>query len=379
MKKIISEVSSKKEQYGSIVATVYDKNGNIKQVVEQAVDSFNRQIWRSFFTWSSGGQNGVNANFPITELDNTSASSGVFNVGYVDGQLGIDYAGIVVGSGTSQTSYNTVLMDSIIDYSNTPSSGTLQPQETTIEYYDDQRKAIITRSFINITSGSTVTINEVGIAKGTSLPSTKTNARLVVRDLLQSTLTVGFEDVLTVQYQLTISSGTYNYSNIFIKSNFGTNRSNAAILMTNHTGSLVNVALSFFSSIIANGEDSSGLITNTGNVNQSLVFGTSNTAFALTQIDLVSGINHGNGAGQLFYHPSNYTNMVENSTTNSMSFKITRAVENRSGSNISISEVGMFKSGSTSKFLLDRKVLSNAVTITNGNIVTFQWEFCYEV
>jgi hypothetical protein len=270
-------------------------------------------------------------------------------------------------------------MSSIIDFSVSPSSGTVQPQETTIEYYNSERKAVITRSFINITSGSSVSISEVGIARGGSFPAVKDNAVLFVRDLLQSTLTLDYEDILTVQYQLTISSGTYNYSNMFIQAQFGTNRSNSAIQMTNTTGVRQDVVFAFFANVIPNGETSSGLITNTGNTTQSLVFGTNNTAFNVSQIKLESPIEHGNNAGQLFYHPSNFTNMVENSSTNSMFFRITRAVENRSGSNIDIREIGMFKGVYGEAFLLDRKTIDPPVTITNGNIISFTWEFCYEV
>ena len=113
-----------------------------------------------------------------------------------------------------------------------------------------------------------------------------------------------------------------------------------------------------------------------------MIFGTGNTAFAKTQLDLATPIHTGNSAGQLFYHPTSYTNISENSTTNSLSWTLTRPIENRSGSNITISEVGLFTSAGTStnsRFMIDRRVLDAPVTVTNGNTVTFTWEFCYTV
>jgi hypothetical protein len=371
MKKIISEVSAQKEQYGTIVATVHDKHGNLLKKVEQPVDSFNRQMWRAFYFWATETPRST---FPLVKLNNTIDTT---NFGFaskvVDGSLN-SYSGIVIGTGSNPTTYDKVLMDDIIQY-----SSTLQYQETTIEYVNSDRTATITRSFLNL-SASDVTVNEVGIAlSGFSNDTLLSQSWLYVRDVLESSISFGLEQVLTVQYKIRIASGTYNYSNMFIQSQFGTNRSNSAIQMTNTTGSMANVAgTGFYTTFTANAETSTGLITNTGNTNQSIVLGTGNTAFNVSQIDLDSRILHGSGAGQLFYHPANYTNLSENSATNSMRFMINRTVENRSGSNITISEVGLFKSASTSRYLLDRKVIT-PVTITNGNTLTFTWEFCYTV
>jgi hypothetical protein len=371
MKKIISEVSSKKQQYGAIIATVHDKYGNLKQKVEQPVDSFNRQMWRVFFAWATARQNSLAPGFGITRLSNTTGSGIGFGSKRVD-DLPQGYAGICIGSGTTPTTYDTVIMENLITYSDTFYAG-----EHTIEYDNTLRTATITRSFINL-ANDTKNINEVGVAVATSTPATTSDAYLYVRDILQTQIDVSLEDTLTVQYKLTISSGNYNYSNAFIQSQFGSNRGNTAILMTNVTGTLQDVIFSWYD-LVLTPEPSGGFITNTGNVRQSLVFGTTNTAFNVSQIKLESPIGHGNGSGQLFYHPSNFTNMVENSSTNSMNFKITRAVENRSGSNIDIREVGMYKDVFGQAFMMDRKAIDPAVTITNGNIVTFQWEFCYEV
>jgi hypothetical protein len=374
--KLTTEVSAKKEQYGTILVTVHDKYGNEIKKIEQGVDSFNRQMWRAFFQWATDAPTN---RFPLTRLDGTSITTSTkFGSMVVDGSINL-YNGIVIGSGSNPTTYDKVTMDSIIQHSSLGTTDTAQAQETTIEYVNSDRTATITRSFLNL-SASPITVNEVGIS---AWPSTGTGSLnqgfLYVRDVLESSISFDFEQILTVQYKVTIASGTYNYSNMFIQSQFGTNRSNTAIQMTNTTNVMVNVVgLGFYTTFIAGEETSAGFITNTGNTNQSIILGTGNSAFSLTQLDLDSRVMHGSGAGQLFYHPANFTNMVENSTTNSMRFTINRTVENRSGSNITISEVGMFKSAGTSRYLLDRKVIT-PVTITNGSTLSFTWEFCYEV
>jgi hypothetical protein len=372
--KLTTEVSAQKEQYGTILVTVHDKYGNEIKKIEQGVDSFNRQMWRTFFGWATGISTSA---FPLIGLNN--ATTGFLDIGSKSADGGLNqYNGIVIGTGTNPTTYDKVVMDNIILHSSVGTTNTAQAQETTIEYVNADRTATITRSFLNL-SASPITINEVGIAlSGFSGTTNLNDAYLCVRDILDSSISFDFEQILTVQYKVRIASGNYNYSNLFIQSQFGTNRSNTAIQMTNSTGQMQNIVSGYRLTIIANGETSTGLITNTGNVNQSIVLGTGNTAFNVSQIDLDSRVIHGSGASQLFYHAASYTNMVENSTTNSMRFTINRTVENRSGSNITISEVGMFKDVSDRRYLLDRKVIT-PVTITNGSTLSFQWEFCYTV
>jgi hypothetical protein len=375
MNKITSEVSAKKEQYGSIVATVQDKHGNIKQRVEQPVDSFNNQFWRMFFKFSVGAGT-TNAILNNTLLSGSTTTTVIFGTERADG-ITNQYKGIVLGSGTSQTAINTAVMGTLIEFSSVNTdTGKLNALQNTIEFDDATGIATISRSFVNLVPSSTVSVNEIGVAN-TNEPSNLNIgvSILTVRDVLDSTLNVAFEDTLSIQYKIRMFNGTNNLTNICILGNYGRYTGNTYTPFVNTTGSLLNVRGTMLST-------SSGFTTNEGNVRQGLIFGTGNTAFSKTQIDLVGSIHHGNSAGQLFYHPANFTSYNENTATNSLSWTIVRPVENRSGSDITISEVGLFTSAGTStnsRFLMDRKVLSNAVTVTNGNTVTFTWEFCYTV
>jgi hypothetical protein len=364
MKKITTEVSAKKEEYGTIVATVHDKHGNIKQCVEQPVDSFNRQIWRTIQRNLSGLST---TGFVVLTNSSTNPGGSVGSFNF-DGIVN-SYAGIVVGTGNSVMTYDTVIMDAIVDHGT--ASGQFFASDVTTEFDTSTGIATFTRTFMSLNSASsTINIKEVGLAAGTAQNSPKSSSGLLVRDVLLTPLDVSFDETLTVQYKIRISSGTNNWTNATIRA---FTYSNAVYTATNTTGSVINPVTT---------ADPYNLITLEGDDSMGILFGTSNTAFAKTQINLGSKINHGNSAGQLFYHPVTNSTIIENSATNSMRFLFYRAVENRSGANISISEAGLFSKytvSTNSRIMFDRRVVEPPVTVTNGNTVTFTWEFCYTV
>jgi hypothetical protein len=359
MKKITSEVSSHKEQYGTIVATVHDKYGNLKQRVEQPVDSFNRQTWRILY----GDLSGISTT--LIYLSGGNASLGEVYKRTADAGIN-GYSGIVIGSGINPTSYDTVAMQTIIDLGE--SSGQLRGLNSTAEFDQSTGIATLTRSFVSQNSSSgLITVNEVGIATGTAPLASKSVSTLMVRDVLLSSVIVDFEEILTIQYKLRISSGTNNWTNIVIRP-YGISDFPGTVSLTNTTNTATTISLGY------------NILGAEGNDKRGIVVGTSNTAFIRTQVDLGSKILHGNSAGQLFYHPTTNGALQENSTSNSVKFMFTRAFENRSGSNIEVREVGLFTNiGAVSSYMFDRRVIEPPVTITNGNTVAFSWEFCYEV
>jgi len=372
MKTITSEVSSKKQQYGDLIVTVHDKHGTLLQKVEQPVDSFNRQMWRILFANFIGSSATlVGAGFPLTNLNNTSYTASFYSLFAfkADGSSG-SYSGILVGSGSNATTYNTVTMQTIIDHGDT--NDRLFYQENYTDYNQSTYTSTLTRSFVNISANqATISVNEVGIALSVAGDnSAKGNNFLTVRDVLNATVSVPYEATVTVQYVVRISNGNRNYMNTVIRG-YGITRGNTDTFWTN-----VNSG----TSVITWGDPRMKITSADHFTNIGLVFGTSNAAFNVTQIDLVSRINNGTGAGQLVYKQTLNSTFVENSTTNSMSFKLLRSVDNNSGSNISIYEVGLFtNAGGAQSFMFDRKVIDPPVTVTNGNTVTIMWEFCYTV
>ena len=367
MKTITSEVSAKKEQYGDLVVTVHDQYGNLLQELEQPVDSFNDQLWRVFHMNTNTGNDFIT----LRALNNSNVENrfGINGLFY-DASLN-DNRSIVVGSGTNQTGISTNTLQTIITTANYQVN-TLTYLVTTAEFDATTGVATLTRSFYsNHPDSSNINVNEVGIAfnrDGGGAAGTN-NAFLGVRDVLSSTVVVPPLSTLTVQYKVRISNGNNNLTNVFIRP-FGVPFATQNFALANTTGSIISAGVGALVCLSAEGFTLAGL-----------KMGTSNTAFAKTQNDLVSTIAHGNSAGQLFYHATSSSPVTINTTTNSLFFKFYRPVENRSGSNISVSEVGIFTQGGVGgqSFMLDRRVVDPPVTVTNGDSVTFVWEFCYEV
>lgn len=364
--KITTETASSKKSYGDLSIVVRDRNGNIKYTHEQKVDSFNRQYWRFLHRYQTTQSYD---NLPLTELDGTTTTSESYGIQSSDGGVN-QYNGIVIGSGTSATTYDTVLMSSIIDHG--IGVNQVHAQETTCEYDASTGITIVTRTFISMNdSSSTINVNEVGVctnAFGTR--TTKGDTFLLIRDVLSATVSFGFEETITVQYRLRIEHGNNNYSNMTMRRPFGIVRGTSLNQLTNATGNVVNVA-------------TSGMLfsTNEGNIRQGLIFGTSDAAFDRSQINVGALIPHGESSNQLFYHPVTNTGIEEDSSTNSCRWLFTRAVENRTSSPITIKEVALFSAfGQTAgSFMLHRKVLDTPVTVQASNVATFWWEFCYSL
>jgi len=368
MKKITSLVSASKQQYGTIVATLRDKHGNIKQHFEQPVDSFNRQMWRAL-------QNNL-ANLSSGSLIGlTNLSTGNFgSLGNINFNGGINsYRGIVIGTGSSPTTIDTVIMGSIVDFG--ASAGQLFASEVTAEYDDATKIATFTRTFMSINeASSTINIQEVGLAGQVQSGDLKSNSCLYVRDVLSQAIGVSYEEALTIQYKIRLFNGVNNYSNIITKA---LTIVPGSATVANTTGNLITFSVGT--------SPVQGLTTSEGDATKGMIFGTSTTAFDPTQVNLQAKINHGNGSGELFYHPHTNSTIFENTTANSISFLHFRTVENRSASAVTINEVGLLIKATDQtnisnirpSFLIDRAVLSNAQTINAGDSATFTWEFCY--
>jgi hypothetical protein len=371
MNKVVTEISSKKQQYGDLIVTVHDRNGNLLSKVEQPIDSFNRQMWRLLFA-NLIGKTPSNAGYEITDLSNASFNSTYYSLFALKADGGIDsYTGIVLGSGNTATTYDTVTMQSIID--NGKTEDTLIYLENLTEYDQDQRNATITRTFLNYPVNiNTVAVNEIGIAlsAGGNSNASKTEHFLTVRDLLDSEVEIPSGYILTVTYKVRIDNGNRNYSNILMRG-YGTTRGDTNTVLTNTNSG---------ATVIQWSDGATNVLSSNYTTSVGLVFGTSNTAFNVSQVDLVSRINNGTGTNQLVYYQTINSAFVENSITNSMEFSFSRIVENDGAINVSIYEIGLFTNASgTESYMLDRRVLEPPVTVVAGSNANITWEFKYEL
>jgi hypothetical protein len=368
--RVRTEVASQREQYGTVSAVVRDKNGNIIQRQEQAVDSLVSNFWRLMYSIHS--QESTNPSLPSLAGGNVQNAARTRNS---DGDLE-SYVGIVVGSGTTAVAYADTGMATLITHG--VGTGQLSAEDTS-NYYDPITNAVeIVRTFVNAdTDAADVTVREVGICNAVgagSLPTTSVN--LYCRDILGEPLVIPFEGVLTVVYTIQFTNGNANYTRLF-------NRN--AFRPRNETTTYVNVVHTNGLGVNFNSDKLWGVLGGVGATTNGIVLGTSNTTPTNASTwAMEAPIAHGTSAGELFYYESTITSFETNTATNSCRWYLNRVVQNRSGGTIAVNEIGLFtnvelQTASTYRhFMVDRKFPDEGgVTIADGQFATFSWEFCY--
>lgn len=128
----------------------------------------------------------------------TAASSSTINMN--TGANGVDYEGILVGSGNGAESFNSYELTTPILTGSTSGKLTYNAESTPVYAYNaSTKKWTITRSRVyNNNSGASITVNEVAICAG----SNASTSMLHCRDLLASAVTVPNAGQLTVTYTI---------------------------------------------------------------------------------------------------------------------------------------------------------------------------------
>jgi len=367
MARLRTLVDTRTMEYGRVRATVRDKNGNIIGDVDQKVDSLLTNFWRSVYQTQAEI---TNQNYTVMTGGALSTNSRRLNT---DAKLE-DYAGIVVGSSNTAVSYLQTNLGTVIVHGT--GSGQLSAEETS-NYYDPITNTIeIVRTFVNAdTNASAVVVRECGLGFAIDTGGALGNTRLYCRDVLGSELSIPFEGVLTVIYTIQFANGNANYTRIF--GSVGYRLRSQSFELSN----IVNTTGSSFTGAVAS--FSYGLLSVVGDDNNGIIVGTSNTnPTELNTWALESKVAHGEGGGQLFYYESTITSLEEDGATNSCRWYLNRVVQNRSGSPITVNEIGLSMNvtinSTNAVFMIDRKFPDEGgVTITNGQFATFSWEFCY--
>jgi len=368
--RVRTEVSSQKEQYGTVSAVVRDKNGNIIGKQEQAVDSLVSNFWEIMYLIHA--QSATSPSLPAVGGGNVQTATRIRSS---DGALE-SFMGIVVGSGTTAVTYANTSMATLITHG--VGSGQLSAEETS-NYYDPITNSVeIVRTFVNADTGaSDITVNEVGICNGINAGvASGTTVNLYCRDVLGSPLTIPFEGVLTVVYTIQFANGNANYTRLF-------NRN--AYRPRNETTTYVNVVHTNGLGVNFNSDKSWGLLGGIGATTNGIVLGSSNvTPTNASTWNLETAIGHGTNSGELFYYESTISSFETNTATNSCRWYLNRVVQNRGGATVTVKEIGLFanveltSAGTYRHFMVDRKFPDEgAITITNGQFATFSWEFCY--
>lgn len=99
-----------------------------------------------------------------------------------------------------------------------------------------------------------------------------------------------------------------------------------------------------------------------------IMVGSSDTPFAIDQVNLISRIPHGSASGQLWYLASSVS--VVTLPGGRPAVRILRNFENRSGGDVVVAEVGLACRARSIDFLIDRTVLPTPVTVPHGYILS---------
>jgi hypothetical protein len=242
-----------------------------------------------------------------------------------------------------------------------------------MSYNTSTGEATITRVFTNNGTVAGIVVNECGIRVNSGSSTDSTGGLLIVRDVLSTAITVFETDTITVTYTIQLPYGANNYHRLITQHLITRNNDNMALV--NQSGSVVqgsfgsaNDALNFTTAIMRE--------------NRGIVVGTSSNAASFGDIDMGSLVSNGNSSGELVYGECTNTAIISSTTTSNFSaWYLTRYFENRSGSNITINEIGLVSNATINStnqvYLFDRRVVSPSVVVEDNTIVTAIWEFRY--
>jgi len=133
--------------------------------------------------------------------------------------------------------------------------------------------------------------------------------------------------------------------------------------------------------------------------NLGLMVGTGTGEVANTNFALDNRILHGDNSGELHHHGSFITDYIVDETNDRLYFEMERVFENRTGSSITINEVGIYVGGAEYEddinyaaltggsyedelpdfHLITRSVLSTSITISAGNIKKLYYEIGVQI
>jgi len=349
---VISIYDNKTMPTGTLRVSLYDECGNLLKQHKQDIDSFVIDNWRTYvhgihigtgtrIGWDAGG--GANA-----------------------------YNSIIVGTGTNAVAYANTSLQTQILHGNT--TGRLAAAAPTATYTVGTGALTLSRTFTNNFDGAAVVVGECGIRVSSGTDSSSTGGLLIVRDKLDITISVGYTQSITVDYDIQLPYGTTNYNYLFTRHLIG--RTNDEMILVKQDGSTTNGT--FVSS-----NDMLSFVTESTRDDRGIVVGSSSTASAYSDYALGAKISNGNGSGELRYGDSMFTTVESNTTaSNFTEWRLVRWFKNESGSNVTINEIGLSSNANiastNSVFLFDRRVTGSAVTLTNNEIVTVNWKFRYD-
>jgi hypothetical protein len=370
-----SVTSSKKNPYGVVRAILRDKDGTIVQETSQNIDSFlyshSKLLYNQYKTGSVIAPDSVGV-VSLTNVARQYAYTGIIS----DSTLSsTGYVGIIVGTGDTAVSYGDTNLDGLIDHGT--SAGNLFFRKNSIINYETQNKQYLQRSFEN-QSGSAITVKECGIAVSQQPSvSEKGFSVLVVRDVLETPITVDNGQTLSVVYEFKVNAANINWFIDNVQGLIGGSptqpNSGTRALYTN-TGSRVSGTFG-----------SGGAFVQLSTIaDQGIVVSTNSSGNATySTYEIPNRISHGLNTGELLYFDCTVKSESYDNTNGIGILELQREFLNHSNGNVTISSVGLRGSRAvqfqTYAYILDWQQLPVPITLTNGQGETFVWRFEYEL
>lgn len=357
---IESTLDNTAQVYGTYTMTLRDRNGNILKQGEYPIRSVVNQYWSIIYhtlsTLEAKTYTGANGGFStITHL--LSDAGG--NASQV--------MGILVGTSSSGVQYSDNTLGGYIAHG--VGANQLSFGDSVVTYDASSGRATITRTFTNDNASTEPTVNEVciGISNGAVGVTS-------VRDVPGSSYAMLYLSELTVSYEIQFPFGCQNFSMLFARHMMARNGTNFELY--DSSGTLVSNAS------YAYGTGAFGFVGRVGEAHRGIAVGNSSAAEAFNTFALGTSIPHGTNAGDLFYHDCTNSSLeVETSSANVSAFYFSRAFINKSGSSVTINEVGLLSNatiGDTNNvYLFDRRVLSTPISVASDDFVTITWAYKY--
>jgi hypothetical protein len=359
---MVEQKINSKIGYGHIDIVHRDQYGYVKYKHRQKIDSFIQQMWDKFYlfnlTVTTGDVTRVSGSAfpPTTTSHDWRAGSGLNGI-----------RGILVGTGTNAVAYNNVNLQTRIEFGT--SANQLSATATTVTYDDDTGEATLNRIFTNNNNTTDPIVGEVGIA---FFEADSTSSMLGVRDLIDPTIQLFFNDTLEITYTLNFTGGNINWNMLFGKHWFA--RDDANIAFYNQSGSLVQgsyTPANKYPRFMADPyKDNGGITIGISNASDS----------AFNSVALVDKIYHGSGTNQLNYGGMQY-NYMNTVNSNYTEYVFVRTFKNDSNANVTINEVGIESNvtigGSDTNVLFARRTIS-PITIQPSQTKRISWAIRYD-
>lgn len=360
-------VSSKNKSYGILKITVRRRNGSIKYVREQQVDSLTRTLWIMLRAWMSGlssvqaprYSDGANDNISTTNSHQTTKGGAGTNMG------------IILGTGSGAVLVTNHQLSSLIPHGVATGEMNRSANEVSL----GNSGYTITRVFEN-SSGSTVNISEAGVTMVNIRETDPALNRVMLfcRDLVDPAVPVEDGESATVVYDLFFNTGNRNLGSPWrqmIKEPITSFTDfNVTFWRANGTTADIHWATSL------NTTASAGQARN-------IFVGSGDTAPAIDDLDLETLIPHGVESGQLLYGTGETSALQITNNNERLEFDTTRVITNESGDDITIREIALFSNTSISNMgtrtMLDRYVLPTPITLAHGESRVARWLFRYAI